>query len=307
MKIFLTGSSGMVGRNILDDPASKQHDFIVPSRQELDSLDVGSVTTMLAKTQPDIVIHAAGHVGGIQANLKDPKVFLLNNLYMALNVIGSADKLGINKLLNLGSSCMYPRFAENPLNENAILTGELEPTNEGYALAKIVSARLCDYINEVDATKMYKTIIPCNLYGPYDKYGVENSHMIPAVIRRLHEAKMLNKSIVDIWGDGSARREFMSARDLADFVFYSIDNFEKMPNCMNVGIGMDFSIKEYYEAIALVVGYKGTFDYDTSKPVGMKQKLVDNGLQEKFGWSHKIDLRRGVNEAYDFFINTEVL
>lgn len=307
MRIFLTGSRGMVGQNILENPLSQNYDFITPGRQDLDLMDAESVTAMFVETQPDLIIHAAGHVGGIQANMKNPKEFLLRNLHMGLNVINSADTLGIKRLLNLGSSCMYPRFGENPLREEAVLTGELEPTNEGYALAKIISARLCDYINAVDSTKMYKTIIPCNLYGRYDKYGTEHSHMIPAVIRRLHDAKLSNKTSVDVWGDGSARREFMSARDLASFIFYAINNFERMPNCLNVGIGKDFSIKEYYETIARVVGFSGSFDYDTSKPVGMKRKLVDNSLQEKFGWTSEIGLKQGIEEAYDFFTKNEIL
>ncbi|SVE09973.1 uncharacterized protein METZ01_LOCUS462827, partial [marine metagenome] len=209
--------------------------------------------------------------------------------------------------LNLGSSCMYPRHEFNPLKEETILSGELEPTNEGYALAKIVASRLCDYISSDDSTKMFKTIIPCNLFGRYDKYDPKHSHMIPAVIRRLHYAKLRNKETVEVWGDGSARREFMSAGDLADFIFYAIENFVRMPQVLNVGIGRDFTIKQYYEAIASVVGYKGIFKYDISKPIGMKQKLVDNSRQKEFGWVNTQSLEEGIVEAYNFFINKEHL
>lgn len=297
----------MVGRNILENPAAKKHTFITPSRRELDLMDAQAVQTMLADTQPDLIIHAAGHVGGIQANMKNPKDFLLLNLNIGLNVIRAAEEIGIKKLLNLGSSCMYPRAGNNPLEESAILTGELEPTNEGYALSKIVISRLCSYIANEDSTKLYKTIIPCNLFGRYDKFETEYSHMIPAVIRRIHEAKTSNALSVDVWGDGTARREFMSATDLACFIFYAVDNFEKMPGVLNVGIGEDYSIREYYETIAKVVGFSGSFNFDTTKPVGMKQKLVNNDLQQQFGWRKKMNLRQGIEEAYEFFLESETV
>ena len=168
---------------------------------------------------PDLIIHSAGLVGGIEANIKNPVDFLLKNTDMGINVISSAASLGIKNLINLGSSCMYPREASNPLTEDLILKGELEPTNEGYALAKIVAARLCEYINRQGLEKNYKTLIPCNLYGRHDKFSKTNSHLIPAVIRKIHEAKIAGSRTVTIWGDGSARREFMNAADLADFIF----------------------------------------------------------------------------------------
>ena len=301
MKIFLTGGSGMVGKNILEHSVAKSHEIFSPSSQELNLLDRDAVRHQLETVEPDIVIHAAGRVGGIQANIANPVDFLTKNIDMGLNVISSAASVGVPNLLNFGSSCMYPRAAENPLREDSILKGELEPTNEGYALSKIVSAKLCEYIVGEDSSKNYKTIIPCNLYGRYDKYDPRHSHLIPSVIRKLDDAKSEGKKIVDIWGDGTARREFMCAGDLADLVFFAVDRFEEMPQNLNVGLGRDYSITEYYEAVALVIGFDGSFEHDLSKPVGMKQKLVDVKKLTDFGWHYKTQLIDGISKAYNFY------
>jgi len=301
MKIFLTGGTGMVGRNILEHPESNQHLFVAPTSKELNLLDRDAVRASLSQEMPDLIIHSAGLVGGIQANIANPVDFLLKNTDMGLNVISSAASVGIKNLINLGSSCMYPREASNPLNENLILQGELEPTNEGYALAKIVATRLCEYIVREDSTKNYKTLIPCNLYGRHDKYGETNSHLIPAVIQKIHEAKAAGKATVTIWGDGSARREFMNAADLAEFIYFAMDRFEKIPQNLNVGLGHDYSIVEYYRAVASVVGFEGSFEYDLNKPVGMRQKLVDVVQLESIGWKYKIKLIDGINQAYEFY------
>ena len=291
----------MVGRNILEYSAIEKHKIVAPTSRELNLLDRTSVEKVLMREMPDLVIHSAGRVGGIQANMASPVAFLSENVDIGVNVISAAASVGVPNLLNLGSSCMYPREAENPLREEFILKGELEPTNEGYALAKIVSAKLCEYIASEDPNKNYKTIIPCNLYGRYDKYDTRHSHLIPAVIRKLDEARNEGKRSVDVWGDGTARREFMCAGDLADFIFFAIDRFEKMPQYLNVGLGRDYSIAEYYEAVASVVGFDGTFAHDLSKPVGMKQKLVDINQLTDFGWHHKTNLIDGVRKAYSFY------
>ena len=291
----------MVGKNILEHSVAKSHEIFSPSSQELNLLDRDAVRHQLETVEPDIVIHAAGRVGGIQANIANPVDFLTKNIDMGLNVISSAASVGVPNLLNFGSSCMYPRAAENPLREDSILKGELEPTNEGYALSKIVSAKLCEYIVGEDSSKNYKTIIPCNLYGRYDKYDPRHSHLIPSVIRKLDDAKSEGKKIVDIWGDGTARREFMCAGDLADLVFFAVDRFEEMPQNLNVGLGRDYSITEYYEAVALVIGFDGSFEHDLSKPVGMKQKLVDVKKLTDFGWHYKTQLIDGISKAYNFY------
>ena len=291
----------MVGRNILEHSESNKHIFIAPTSKELDLLDRNAVKEVLSREMPDLIIHSGGLVGGIQANIESPVDFLMKNTDMGLNVISTAASVGIKNLINLGSSCMYPREASNPLNENLILQGELEPTNEGYALAKIISARLCEYIVREDSTHNYKTLIPCNLYGRHDKFSKTNSHLIPAVIRKIHEAKVTGSRTVTIWGDGSARREFMNAADLAEFIFFAMDQLEKIPQNLNIGLGHDYSITEYYSAVASVVGFEGSFEHDLNKPVGMSQKLVDISKIESLGWNYKIDLIDGINQAYEFY------
>jgi len=304
MKILLTGGSGMVGRNIQDYAQLYRDDEILhPSSHELNLLDFESVKAYLTQHQPDFIIHAAGIVGGIQANIDNPVKFLVDNLKMGQNLVLAAQEVGIKQLLNLGSSCMYPRSAPNPLREEQILTGALEPTNEGYALAKIVTAKLCVYCSQESSGQLqYKTLIPCNLYGKYDKFDGVKSHMIPAALYKIHQAKVQNANEVEIWGDGTARREFMYAEDLADAVFYALDNFERMPDMLNIGLGHDFSINEYYDAVATIIGFEGSFAHDLTKPVGMKQKLVSTEKLEEFGWKHRYSLTDGLQKTYQYYL-----
>lgn len=301
-KVLLTGATGMVGRNILENKLFKKYEILSPNRHELNLLDYESTFNYLNKNKPDLIIHAAGKVGGISANISDPLGFLIQNMDMGRNLILAAKKNEIRRVINLGSSCMYPRNARNPIKENMILKGELEPTNEGYALAKIVSAKLCEYINKTNSNLCYKTIIPCNLFGRYDKFDPESSHMIPAVIKRIHEAKKNHIENVSIWGDGNARREFMYTEELTDFIAYAIENYEKMPQYINIGIGKDYSIAEYYRFIAKVIGYKGEFSFDLSKPVGMKQKLSDISQAIEFGWVPTYSLENGIEKTYQYYL-----
>ena len=303
MKILLTGSRGMVGRNIIEHFSAHNHVILSPTSTELNLLDVESVQNYICANKPDMIIHAAGIVGGIQANMAQPVKFLVDNIQMGLNILMSAKACSVKKFMNLGSSCMYPRDAENPLSEELILKGELEPTNEGYAIAKVASTRLCEYINREDESYLYKTVIPCNLYGQHDKFDPEHSHMIPAVIRKINDAKNQNLESIDIWGDGLARREFMYAADFADFVYYAIDNFEVMPQNINVGLGHDYTINEYYKKIADTVGYQGKFTHDLSRPTGMQQKLVDDTKLKAFGWQPQTTLEQGIQKTYDYFSN----
>ncbi len=303
LKILITGSNGMVGRNIVEyKKDAKNYNLLTPSSEELNLLDRVSVDSYIKNTRPDIVIHCAGIVGGIQANMANPVKFLVDNTQMALNIIMASQEAGIKKFINMSSSCMYPREAINPLGEELILKGKLEPTNEGYALAKITSTRLCEYINREDNTFLYKTVIPCNLYGRYDKFDPKHSHMLPAVIKKIHEAKVNKQDSIDIWGDGEARREFMYAQDLADFIYYALENFENMPQNINVGLGHDYTINEYYQTIANVIGYKGEFIHDLTKPIGMKQKLIDDIKLTKFGWKHKTFLEDGIKKIYKYYL-----
>ena len=208
MRILLTGGRGLVGSNVLESPRASIHEVLAPNREDLDLLDLEAVKRYLDKSEPDIIIHAAGKVGGIQANLAAPIDFLLENLDIGRNVAMAARTVGIPRVLNLGSSCMYPRGIDTPLAEEMLLTGKLEPTNEGYALAKIVCEKLCQYISR-DERFDYKTIIPCNIYGKYDSFSPSKSHLIPAIIYKLHRAISSHDSFVEIWGDGLSRREFM--------------------------------------------------------------------------------------------------
>lgn len=301
-KILLTGSSGMVGGNIIHHNLSKKYDFLTPSSLELNLLDYKNVDNYIAFHKPGLVIHAAGIVGGIEANIKNPVKFLVNNTQMGFNILMASKTQRIKKFINLSSSCIYPRNAKNPLSEELLLKGELEPTNEGYALAKLTCTRLCEYITREDVSFSYKTIIPCNLYGKFDNFNYDNSHMIPAVIRKIHEAKNKKLKTVNIWGNGLARREFMYADDFADFIYYAIENFVKIPQNINVGIGTDYTINQYYKIIADVIGYKGKFNHDISKPTGMKRKLVDNKKLNLLGWSHKTSLKLGIKKTYQFFL-----
>lgn len=304
MRILLTGASGMVGRNVREHQKAQNHEVLTPSSSELNLCDPHAVRSWMGRCQPDLVIHAAGRVGGIQANIKEPVSFLLDNLDMGCNVVRAAHEASVKKLINLGSSCMYPRDAQNPLNENMVLKGELEPTNEGYALAKVTVARLCEYIGREHPEFQYKTLIPCNIYGRFDKFDPKHSHMVPAIIHKLHCAKQDGVEEVDIWGDGSARREFMYAGDLADAIWDAVERYESLPTMMNVGLGSDLSVNEFYQAAASVVGYSGRFVHDLSKPVGMKQKLVSTTLAENWGWKSKLSLEEGLAKTYQFYLET---
>lgn len=302
MKVLLTGSSGLVGTNI------KEHKpdnivLLTPPLDELNLFDFTEVNDYLKDNKPDLIIHAAGIVGGIQANIENPVRFLTENTLMGHNLILGARDNNIEYLLNLGSSCMYPREANNPLKEELILKGELEPTNEGYAISKIYSQRLCSYINIEAKNYNYKTLVPCNLYGRWDKFDPKWGHLIPAVISKIHNAKINNAKKVSVWGDGSARREFMYAGDMADFIWFATEHLEQIPELMNVGLGFDYSILEYYNAIAEVVGYNGTFSFDLTKPTGMQQKLVDVSKMNETGWSPSHTLKEGIEKTYKFFID----
>lgn len=301
--LLLTGGSGMVGRNIFEHPRAADWTILAPTSRELDLTDAKAVTEYVATQKPHLVIHAAGQVGGIQANMSHPIAFLERNTAMGRNIIMAAYRSGVRNFLNLASTCMYPRGAENPLREEMILTGELEPTNEGYALAKIMATRLCQYIRREDARAQYKTMIPCNLYGRYDKFDPKHSHLLPAIIHKVHLAKQNSEKTVEIWGDGTARREFMYAGDLADAVTKAATEIDTLPELMNCGLGHDHTINAYYETVADVIGWDGTFTHDLTKPVGMKQKLCATDRQECWGWVAPTSLRDGIKTTYDFYLN----
>lgn len=268
-------------------------------------LHYDEIKNYLNENKPDFVIHCAGKVGGIQANIKDSYGFFTENMLMGINLVKAAKEAEIKNLLNLSSSCSYPPKCENPLKEEYVFDGKLEPTNEGYAIAKASITKMCEFVTRQFNGYNYKTIIPCNLYGRYDKFGENNSHMIPAVIKKLHLAKENNINVVEIWGSGNARREFMYAGDLAQMVNYIVKNFEKMPPVLNVGLGYDYTVNEYYEIIAKIVGFNGTFVHDTAKPEGMKQKLLDITKQKEFGLKSIYSIEEGIKETYKYYLEEE--
>ncbi len=303
MKILLTGGNGLVGRNIREHKEFSSHEFLTPSSKELNLLNKQDVFQYLEKNRPEMVIHCAGKVGGIQANMGDMTGFLLENLQMGVNLISSCKDHKIPRVLNLSSSCIYPKDIGSNIQEKDLLTGLLEPTNEGYAVAKISVMKLCEYVSTQYSDLSYKTLIPCNIYGRYDHFDLQKSHMVPAVLMRMAQAVKDNQDTILIWGDGQARREFMYSEDLADAIYFSINNFDKIPQNTNVGLGFDYSILEYYQAIAEVVGFKGKFTFDLTKPKGMQQKLLNVDAMSQLGWKSKIDLKTGLKKTYEFYLN----
>jgi len=305
MKVLVTGANGMVGKNLLErlklDP---NMDVLAPSRSDLDLLDQRQVNAYMHTHHPDFIFHLAAKVGGIQANINEPVEFLVENTLMNTHVIMAALDAGVQHFMNLGSSCMYPRNRD-VLHESDILTGELEPTNEGYALAKLTAARLCQYITQAKGL-MYKTVVPCNLYGRYDHFDAVRSHMVPAVIRKMYDAQASQDDEVIVWGDGESRREFMYVDDLIDFMMLAMGDMEAMPDMVNVGLGFDYSINEYYQVGAEVVGYHGDFSHDLTKPAGMRRKMMDVSAAHAMGWQAKTSLKEGMSYMYDYYLN-EVL
>ncbi len=263
---------------------------------ELDLRDQSAVNAFFNKEQPDFVVLAAAKVGGIVANNTYRADFIYDNLMIATNVIHAAYKHKVEKLLFLGSSCIYPKFAEQPLKEESLLTGALEPTNEPYAIAKIAGIKLCEAYRDQYGCN-FISAMPTNLYGPNDNYDLKNSHVLPALIRKFHEAKEENKPSVEIWGTGSPLREFLHVEDLAEACVYLLENYNEK-GFLNIGTGKDISIADLASMIKDVVGYEGELRFDTSKPDGTPRKLMDVSKIHKLGWKHKIDLREGIEAVY---------
>jgi len=315
-KIYVAGHQGMVGGAIVrqllaSNSTSSPLTLVFRTHAELDLTDQRAVQKFFESEKPDQVYLAAARVGGIQANNTYPAEFIYQNLMMEANVIDAAYRNGIKTLLFLGSSCIYPKLAAQPMREEALLTGALEPTNEPYAVAKIAGIKLCESYNRQYGTD-YRSVMPTNLYGPGDNYHLENSHVIPALIRRFHEAKASNAPVVRIWGSGMPKREFLYVDDMAAACVYVMNldkevyekHTEPMLSHINVGFGEDLTIRELAETIADVVGYDGSIDYDVSKPDGAPRKLMDSTRLQSLGWQPAIGLKEGLKRAYqDFIIN----
>ena len=302
-KVIVFGGSGMVGTNMQISKKNQCFKIQYPKTSEVNLLNKISVKKYLEIQTPDIIINLAGKVGGIVANKNDNFGFLEENIYINLNLITVSKEIGIKNFLNVSSSCVYPKDIQGLIKESDLLSSKLEPTNEGYSLAKIVSLKLCEFISNKSLN--YKTIIPCNLYGPNDKFG-ENSHMIPGVINRMHHAKIKGLKSLEMWGDGTVKREFMYVQDLIEFIFYSLNNFNLLPNTMNVGWGQDYKISHYYNEIKKVIKYNGEIIINLDHPVGMNRKCVDVTEQKKIGWSPKIKLNEGIKKTYKYFLENEI-
>ena len=301
-KIYVAGHNGMVGSAILRELLALGYNNIVTkSFSELDLTNQSAVNVFFEKEKPEYVFLAAAKVGGIVANSKQPADFMYDNMLIEMNVVHAAWKNGCKKLEFLGSSCIYPKFAPQPMKEDCLLTSSLESTNEAYALAKISGLKYCEYLNRQYGTK-YISVMPTNLYGPNDNYHPEHSHVLPAFIRRFHEAKISNAPQVVCWGDGSPLREFMYVEDLASLCVYLMNNYSGNET-VNAGTGEETTIKNLAELVADVVGFKGKIIWDTSKPNGTPRKLLDISKIKQMGWKHKTSLKEGIKLAYEDFLN----
>lgn len=312
-KVFLAGHRGMVGGAIMRRLAfNGVSEVVTRTHQDLDLTDQVAVRAFMQTERPDVVILAAAKVGGIHANNTYPANFIYENLMMECNVIHQAFEAGVTRLLQLGSSCIYPKAVPQPMAEDALLTGTLEPTNEPYAIAKIAGIKLCESYNRQHGTD-YRSVMPTNLYGPGDNFHPENSHVLPALIRRFHEAVETNQESVTIWGTGSPRREFLHVDDMAEASLFVLGldksvyeaNTEPMLSHINVGSGTDISILEVAHLIAKVTGFKGEIITDPSKPDGTPRKLMDVSRLANMGWQAKIDLEEGLETTYRWYLDNQ--
>jgi len=308
-KIFVAGHNGMVGSAICRQLVHQDTEIVTATRGELDLTNQLHVKRFFNEHNFDQVYLAAAKVGGIRANNEYPADFIYQNLIIQSNVIYSAYKSGVSKLLFLGSSCIYPKLAKQPMVEAELLTGYLEPTNEPYAIAKIAGIKMCESFNRQYGTD-YRSVMPTNLYGPGDNYDLDNSHVVPALIRKFHEAKLANSSEVEAWGTGSALREFLHVDDMAAASIHIMgitpeifnENIAPMCSHVNVGSGVDCSIKELTEIIARVTGFHGKVTWDSSKPDGAPRKLMDSSKLCELGWNSSITLESGLADTYRIFL-----
>jgi GDP-L-fucose synthase len=299
-RIWVAGHRGMVGAAVVRALEARGDATIIKAgRDVVDLKDQAAVRSWMKREKPDAVILAAAKVGGILANATYPADYLYDNLMIEANVIEAAHREDVGKLLFLGSTCIYPKFAAQPINEDALLTGELEPTNEWYAIAKIAGIKLCQAYRKQHG-RDFISAMPTNLYGPHDNFDLKSSHVLPALIRKVHDAK-LSGGKVTIWGSGTPRREFMHVDDLASALVFIIENYSDHGH-LNVGIGDDVTIRELAETAAKVVGYQGGFDYDSTKPDGTPRKCTDNTRLRALGWAPRIGLEDGIADTYRWFL-----
>ena len=303
-KLLIFGARGMVGSALVRAANQRGYtDILAPSSRDLDLLNQAATYAYLQEHRPDAVIVAAAKVGGIHANSTYPAEFMLQNLAIAQNTIDGAYKAGVQRLIFLGSTCIYPKFAEQPIKEESLLTSALEPTNEAYAIAKIAGLKMCEYYRRQYGV-CYHSAMPTNLYGQGDNYHPQNSHVLPALIRRFHEAKANHTAEVAIWGTGTPLREFLHADDAADGILHLLE-FENPPEWVNLGCGTDISIGDLARLVRDAVGYEGELTFDTSKPDGTPRKLTDISKIKETGWAPKIPIEQGVAMAYKSFLDEQ--
>jgi len=300
LRVYVSGHRGMVGSALVRAlERSGCRDIVTATRSEVDLTDQTATRAFLDRTRPDVILVAAARVGGIHANNTYPAEFLYENLMIATNLVHAAHEVSTSRLLFLGSSCIYPKFAEQPISEEALLTGSLEPTNEAYAIAKIAGLKLCEFYRKQHGS-LFHSAMPCNLYGPGDNYHPENSHVIPALIRRFHEAKQAGAAETVLWGSGTPRREFLFSDDLAEACLHLL-GLEDPPSLVNVGAGEDITIRELAEKVAATIGFEGELVQDTSRPDGTPRKLMDSSRIQELGWKPRVSLDEGLRIAYEEF------
>ena len=299
-RVFVAGHRGMVGSAIVRRLALENCEVLTAGRSELDLIDQHAARAWMAREKPEVVVIAAAKVGGILANDSFPADFLYDNLMIEANLIEAAFRAGTTKLLFLGSSCIYPKFAEQPIREESLLTGPLEPTNEWYAIAKIAGIKLCQAYRRQHGAD-FISAMPTNLYGPGDNFDLTSSHVLPALIRKAHEAKLAGAASFEIWGSGTPRREFMHVDDLADACVFLLGHYSD-PMPLNIGFGSDVTIGEVAELVAKVVGFAGTVTRDTTKADGTPRKLMDSSRLAALGWRARIGLEEGIADAYRHFL-----
>jgi GDP-L-fucose synthase len=299
-KVYVAGHNGMVGSALVRRLQNSGCQILTASREELDLLRQESVETWMQTHQPDYVFLAAAKVGGILANSTYVANFIYENLMIETNIIEASRKVGVKKLLFLGSSCIYPKMTQQPIRESQLLEGSLEPTNQWYAIAKIAGLKLCEAYR-IQYGCDYISAMPTNLYGPNDHFDLNKSHVLPALLRKIHEAKEKEETVVEIWGSGTPRREFLHVDDLADALIFLMKNYSENEH-INVGVGYDLEIKELAHLIAKVVGYQGSFIFDGSKPDGTPKKCLNVDKLETMGWTPKISLEEGIRMTYRWYL-----
>jgi len=303
--VVVTGANGMLGKIVSAKFKSQGVEVIEVTRQKVDLMDANKTFDYLSKYDIDLIIHCAAVVGGIQANINGGTKFFIDNVRIDSSVLFASKTLGVENLIYIGSSCMYPANINHPLKENEILTGPLEPTNENYALAKIFGARLTTSI-AIENNLNWRVFIASNLYGPYDHFGTDKSHLLGAVIKKSIEAKEKKDSKIDMWGDGSPKREFTYVTDFADWIFNSSKILNKLPHVLNTGIGVDYSVVEYYNKVLNTIGYSCEVVANESKANGNMRKLMDSSLAMKFGWSPKVSIDEGIKKTIDWYLLNKV-